>query len=410
MADTATLAQTTKPIPAHVPPEMVMEFRFQDDAEFQRDPYARFDALRARGRAIYTPFARGVGGTGGWVFTHAEDIRTIMQDPETFRSSGVRKTGQVIGDNWVLIPTDLDPPEHGKFRTLMNPIFSPKRMALLEERVRSLAVELIEKMKGRSSCEVIADFARPFPVGIFLEMLGLPADQIDRLVEIEETILHTPHHEQVNGIRALRDYLAVEIEARRKVPTDDLITFAINSQVDGRPANDDEVMGMCFMLFLGGLDTVTSTLSYVFHYLATNPDQQAKLRADLSLIPDAVEELIRTHAVVTTGRIATRDVTVGGVFIKAGDYISMPMGGASRDPAEFERPTEVIFERSPNRHSAFGYGPHRCIGSHLARRETVIALEEWLTRAPPFRLQPGAKISSTGSGVVSLNQVPIVWS
>jgi cytochrome P450 len=410
MPDAPTLTRVATAIPAHVPPEAVVRFDFRTDADYHRDPHARMDALRARYRAFYTPYPRGLAGVGTWVFTRAEDIRAIMQDPETFQSGGARPMSKTLGDSWVLIPTDLDPPEHGKFRTLLNPIFSPKRIASLEDKVRARAAELIEGLKGGTSCELIAAFGRPFPVSIFLELLGLPLSQIDQLVHIEEAILHGAPSDQLGGIRALRDYLAEQIAIRREMPTEDLISFAINAEVDGRPTTPDEVMGICFMLFLGGLDTVTSTLSYVFRYLAEAPDQQAKLRADPSLIPSAVEELVRAYAVVTTGRFATRDVTVGGVFIKKGDNVSMPMAAASRDPTEFDQPTEVVFERSPNRHSAFGFGPHRCIGSHLARREVIVALEEWLRRLPPFRLQAAAQMSSSGTGVISLDQVPITWA
>jgi cytochrome P450 len=250
---------------------------------------------------------------------------------------------------------------------------------------------------------------RPFPVTIFLELMGLPLEEMNRFVDLEESIIHGTHEKQLGDIRALRDYLAGQIALRRKNPTDDLVSFAITSQLDGQPLNDNDVMGMSFTLFIAGLDTVTSTLSYMFRHLAENFDQQQRLRDNLDLIPDAVEELLRVYNVVTTGRRATRDVEIAGVLIKAGDNLALPTTLASRDPEEFENPQNVDFSRNPNPHSAFGAGPHRCIGSHLARRELTAAVREWLAHVPPFRIAPGAIMHSNGSGVVSLDQVPLVW-
>jgi cytochrome P450 len=410
MSDTAIKpSPTSNLVPPHVPPESVVHFDFRNDAGYHLDPHARIDELRKEHRAFYTPISRGLAGVGTWVFTHADDIRAIMQDPETFQSGGLRPFGKAIGDSWILIPIDLDPPDHGKFRTWLNPIFSPKVINGLSDRVRNRAIELVEGLRGRTSCEMIEAFARPFPVSIFLELLGLPLSEIDRLVEIEEAILHAPPDAQLRGIRDLRDYLAEQIALRRQAPGDDLLSFAVKGQIDGRPTTEDEVMGVCFMMFLGGLDTVTSTLGYMFRYLGEHPLQQEKLRQDPSLIPSAVEELIRAYGVVTTGRFATKDVTIGGIFVKKGDNVSMPMTAANRDPAEFPDPTDLDFERSPNRHSGFGYGPHRCIGSHLARREAIVAIEEWLARLPPFRVAEGAQMESSGTGVVCLNQVPLIW-
>ena len=411
MSEAATATRLANPVPAHVPPDAVFMLDFLNDPGLRADPQKRWDDIRAQRRAFYTPFPRhpSVGTPGDWVFTYAEDIRRILQDHETFKSGGTRAMGKMVGDSWKLVPTDMDAPEHGHFRTLMNPIFSPKRMAAMEGNIRARAAELIAPLAARKQCEFIQAFGRAFPVSIFLELMGLPLDRIDELVEIEEGILHPGPTGQVESVRALRDYLKGHIDDRRAHPTDDLISFAVKSQVDGRPCTADEIMGICFMLFIGGLDTVTSTLSYVFRHLALNPQDQARLRANPELIADAVEELIRAHSVVTTGRIVARPVTVAGYDLKPGDYVSMPMTAASRDPAEFSDPDRIDLTRSPNRHAAFGYGPHRCIGSHLARRESVIALEEWLKAMPPFRLKPGAELYSDGAGVVSLHDLPLEW-
>jgi cytochrome P450 len=180
-------------------------------------------------------------------------------------------------------------------------------------------------------------------------------------------------------------------------------------QIDGRPFNDDELIGTVFLLFIGGLDTVVSSLAYHFRYLAENPEDQARLRADPSLIPDAVEELFRVFAVVTTGRFATEDTEIAGVRIKKGDMVTGSTILSNSDPDEFANPGAVDITRSPNRHNAFSFGPHRCLGSHLARREIQIAIDEWLKRVPAFRVRPGAELKTLGGGVLGMEELPLVW-
>ncbi len=169
------------------------------------------------------------------------------------------------------------------------------------------------------------------------------------------------------------------------------------------------MLGIVVMLFIGGLDTVVSSLSFQFRWLAENVDQQNRLRENYELLPDAVEELFRAFSIVTTGRIATQDTELAGVQIKKGDMIEAATMLSTRDPDEFENPHEIDLTRSPNRHNAFSFGPHRCLGSHLARLEVTIAIEEWLKRVPEFTVQPGAKINILGGGVWGLDSLPLQW-
>ena len=401
---------TAHPVPAHVPPDLVYPLNVQTDPGFRSRPHERMAEIAKKYRIFYTPYAAGMKAEGSWFVTRNEDIRAILQDPDTFRSGGARPQGEMLGDKWVLIPVDLDPPRHGAFRTIMNPLFSPTRMKVLEEKVIERAAEFVERQAGKTGCEFISEFARPYPVSIFLEMMGLPVEETATFVKWEEMIVNSPEvSRRLEGTRLLRDYLRDIIAERRKNPTDDLISFAVTSQVDGRPLTYDEIMGMCILLFMAGLDTVTSTLSFVFRYLGENPQEQAKLRADLRLLPDAIEELLRAFAVVTTRRTVARDTELCGTLVKAGETVVCPTAMASRDPEEFENPDQVILDRSPNRHSAFGFGPHRCIGSHLARRELVAGTGEWLKRLPPFRLADGAAARVVGSGVLGVEKLQLVW-
>jgi cytochrome P450 len=396
--------------PAHIDPANIELFDFENDEGYHRDPQGRLNELRNSQRVFYSPKGRkALLGGGTWIFTHAADIRAVLQDPATFKSSGNRPFGKALGENWVLIPIDLDPPEHDRMRGFMNPLFSPKKVAQLSTKIEQRAIELIEKFRRNTGCAFVEEFARPFPVTIFLEMFGLPVSEMERFVVWEEAIIHSQGPGQLAAMRELRDYMAEVIADRRLNPKNDLISLAVTTEVEGKKLTYDEIMGMCIMLFMGGLDTVTSELGFIFRYLAENPDKQQWLRENPSLIPTALEEILRVYPIITTGRIATRDVEIGDVKISAGENVACPLACASRDPAEIENADQIDLERNPNRHSAFGFGPHRCIGSHLARRELLVAIEQWLKRVPPFRIAPGATLAAAGAGVVALHSLPLVW-
>ena len=269
-----------------IDPGNVEFFDFENDEEYRKDPQGRLNGLRDRHRLFYTPKGRkSLLGGGTWVFTHGADIRAVLQDPETFRSSGNRPFGKALGEDWVLVPIDLDPPEHTRMRKFMNPLFSPKRVAELAGKVERRAVELITPLQGRQGCSFIEDFARPFPVTIFLEMFGLPVSEMPKFVDWVEAIIHSQGQVQLDAMRELRDYLAIVIEDRRQSPRDDLISLAVTAEIEGKALTYDELMGMCIMLFMGGLDTVTSSLSFIFRHLAENPEHQEFLRKFADMIP-----------------------------------------------------------------------------------------------------------------------------
>jgi cytochrome P450 len=389
-------------IPAHVPPELVREFDFRTG--LGSHPHSTVGQLHSGPRVFYSPVHHNsIPGPGTWVLTHAADIRAALQDAQTF-SSNVRRSNSGLA----LIPLELDPPEHPLFRTLMNPIFSPARMKQLEPRVRELARKLATECAARGESDFIEDFAKPFPVKIFLDLMGLPADEMDRFLEWEALIMRDKQTRSA-AMQEVSQYLQGLIAERRRHPTDDLISFAVQAKVDNRPLSDAELTGVCVLLFIAGLDTVTSSFAFHFRHLAENPADQESLRQNGALIPSAVEELFRAYAVVNTNRYATRDVEFAGVTIKKGDNVTCSTILASRDPREFDDPATVIFTRSPNPHNAFSFGPHRCLGSHLARREIIVGIEEWLLVIPPFRIKPGAVITAHGGGVFGLDSLPLVW-
>jgi cytochrome P450 len=404
---------TNAAIPAHVAPELVSDFNFYSSPGMPPtpfgDPHAATSVLHQGPPVFYAP-RNTRNGEGTWVVVRAEDQRRVLQDPETF-SSNRAIFSSALGESWPLIPLELDPPEHTAWRSLLNPLLSPKRVMTLEPIVRQRAVELIEGVKARGGrCEVMADFAFPFAVSIFLQFLGIGHDRLQEFVGWANDIFHGSPEQRTAGARTVIAFLNDLRDRRRREPADDFMTFVTQAEVEGRKLTDHEVQAMSVLLFLAGLDTVAAAMGFDLYYLAQHPQQQALLRAEPKRIQLAAEEMLRAFPTVTPVRKATRDVELRGARIKAGDLVACPAMTANRDPHEFAEPDAILLDREDNRHVAFAYGPHRCLGSHLARREIVIGLEEWLARIPPFRLQADAPPVTHGGFVFGVKNLVLDWS
>jgi cytochrome P450 len=307
------------------------------------------------------------------------------------------------------IPLEVDPPEHGGYRSLLNPLLSPKRVMAMESANRARAVELIEGIKAKGECEVMEEFAFPFAVGVFLEFLGLPQSRRAEFLGWADKQFHGTPEERGEAIRTVIAFMQELVELRRREPAEDFMTFVVQAKVEGRAMTDKEAVGMGALLFVAGLDTVAAAIGFDFRYLAENPQEQERLRADPSGVVLAVEELLRAFPTVIMTRIAARDTEYDGIVIKKGDRVSCPSMVANRDPQEFPDPNVIDLKRPNNRHVAFAYGPHRCLGSHLARRELAIAMEEWLKHIPSFRLKDGVAPTTYGGHVFGIEDVQLAW-
>jgi cytochrome P450 len=207
---------------------------------------------------------------------------------------------------------------------------------------------------------------------------------------------------------AVIDYFRELIAERRRTPRDDMLSFVVGGQLEGGPIPDQDLLDFCLLMFMAGLDTVASQLAYSFWHLATHADDRRRIVDDPSLVPVAIEEFLRYYSFVTPGRKLVRDTEVAGCPMAAGQMVYLPLVAANRDPREFERADEVIIDRAPNRHIAFGAGPHRCLGSNLARAELRVALEMWHDRIPNYRLADGAEVTEHG-GQIGISHLPLVW-
>ncbi|MET0270797.1 MAG: cytochrome P450 [Sphingomonas sp.] len=398
-------------VPEHVPAHLVRDFSYWTTPgmapERGGDPQGALAGLHDGPPIFYAP-NNTYDGHGTWVFVRAEDQRRVLQDAETF-SSRRKLFEKALGEDLPTIPLEIDPPEHGAYRSLLNPLLSPRRVMAMEAANRARAVELIEELRDRGGCEVMEDFGFPFAVGVFLEFLGLPQSRRAEFLGWADKQFHGTPEERGEAIRTVIGFMRELVELRRREPADDFMTFVVQATVAGRPMSDREAIGMGALLFVAGLDTVAAAIGFNFRYLAENPREQARLRDDPSAIILAVEELLRVFPTVLMTRIAAHDTEFDGIFIKAGDRVSCPSMVANRDPAEFEDPNRIDLTRENNRHVAFAYGPHRCLGSHLARRELVIAMEEWLARLPAFRVAEGTAPLTYGGHVFGIEDLKLTW-
>jgi cytochrome P450 len=358
----------------------------------------------------FRPFVRSSHGRGFWVFTDGEVIREGLQHPDLFSSRSVDV--QDPNPPYLWIPEMLDPPLHTRWRQFLSPQFAPKPMADLEPRVRSRCIELIEGFADRGHCDFLNDFAYRYPTTIFMEIMGLPIEGLEQFLAWEDDILH--NHDGDDGTRAFTAMMAVQayfaeiIEARRKDPKDDLVTESLSWRIDGEPIPEADLLAWCLLMFMAGLDTVAIQLSYSFWHLATHDADRAWVAGQPEIIPSAVEELLRAYSFVPTQRLVTRDTEFHGCPVKAGDMAMFPIPAACRDPKLFDRPNEVILDRAANNHFAFGAGPHRCLGSHLARRELRVALEEWHSRIPDYRLDESVEVLEHG-GMFGIDSLALRW-
>lgn len=409
MGNTATTSQwpAMGHIPPHVPEELIKPFSFAADPEMSRCPFSATFKLHDGPRIFWNPLNPQFGGS--WVPTRAEDIRFILNSPAYFTNKGEAGFSALVGEQWDLIPLELDPPIHTKFRQLLNPLLAPPVVRDMTNGLRERAVQLIDRVKDQGHCEFVSAFGRTYPIGVFMQLMGLPEDLFDTFVAWEYDLLHS--HDmgtRAAAAMAIKNFLSDLAAQRRADPTGDLTSFVVGATIDGRALTDDEVMGTLYLLFVGGLDTVAASLGFFFRHLAENPEQQAFLRANPDRIDKAIEEMLRRFSVVTVHRMCKVDVEVGGVQMKAGDWITINDSLGSLDPDEFADPMQVDLDRKNVRHLAFSYGPHFCMGSHLARRELSIALHEWLTRIPAWRLKPGAPIEVHG-GLFGIEHLELEW-
>lgn len=406
-----TSAPAAKQCPFHVPDELHEDFDIYLNPGHTEDPFkALATALEGKPRIFWTNSNPMAKQPGSWMLTRTEDMRTVMRNPQLFSSVENAGFSKLLGENWGLVPLEIDPPRHNKLRAWVNPFFASSVVPTLEPAIRETCIELIEKFRDQGHCEFVEAFGRPFPVTVILQLMGLPVSELSRFLDWEDKLLHgSDFPTKIAAAKQIKEYLLEQIADRRANPRDDLFTKAAHAEIDGEALSEDEILGFCYLMFVGGLDTVASSLGFHYQHLASHPELQERLRKDPSLIPQAVEEMLRRFSIVTTHRRATQDTELAGAQIKAGDWITIHTPTSALDERIHASPTTVDIDRPNKMHMTFSFGPHICLGMHLARRELIIAMEEWLTRVPPFRIKPDAPLRTHGGGVYGVDELHLEW-
>jgi cytochrome P450 len=382
------------------------------DPEMAANPQPVFAALRDS-----MPVMPVEGG--GVVVSRRAEIEEILRDPGTFSSN---MSAVDLKNIRPLIPLQIDPPDHKKYRKILDPIFAPREMALIAEPVTALANELIDQFVDRDGVDFAREFSVPFPSLVFLTLLGLPLDQLARFVEMKDGIIRpdqvtgTPYGSETmqeyqrKTADSIYEYFEEVLDEREAERRNDLLSRFLDVEVEGEKLERTDILDICFLFLIAGLDTVTATLDCMFAFLAQHPSHRQRLVEDPACIPAAVEEMLRWETpVLGVVRAATRDTTLAGCPVHAGDQVSVILSSANTDPDEFDMPDDVDFDREPNRHLAFGGGVHRCLGSHLARQELRIALREWHRRIPDYSVEPGHTLVYTPS-IRSIDHFPMVFN
>ncbi|MCV7205066.1 cytochrome P450 [Mycolicibacterium peregrinum] len=338
-------------------------------------------AVRDAGRVVYID---------GWYYlSHREDVLAALRNPELFSS---KKAFDVLGSPLPLVPISFDPPEHTRFRKILQPFFSPKTLNEMLPSLQKQAIDIIDDVVAKGECEVVADIAIPYPSQVFLTLFGLPLADRDRLIAWKDSVIALADSPTLEGAdltpaMELVAYLTEAINERRSSPGPDILSQVLT----GDDALDDaEVMGLAFLFVLAGLDTVTAAMSTALLELARNPELRVKLREDPDQMSVFVEEIVRLEPPAPMlPRVTTQEVTIGDFTLPADTRVRLCIAAINRDDTDEISVNDIVMDGKVHRHWGFGGGPHRCLGSHLARMELTLILGEWLKRVPDFSVQDG---------------------
>jgi cytochrome P450 len=354
---------------------------------------------------VWTPY-----NGGHWIAVRGSLVREGYSDPTRFSSQCIWIPREA-GLDYEFIPIIMDPPEHTPWRQILNKVLGLKHISAFDDLIEQQAVELIDNIKDRGHCDFARDYAEIFPVRIFMILLGLPLEDGPYLKSIVD------HITRPDGTVSMRDasnmlfeYLDPVIDDRWANPGEDFISVLINSEVEGRKITKPEAQRLIGLILIGGLDTVINFLGFVMMFLAENPEYRRELANNPQRIRTVVEELGRRFPIVAIARTVKKDIELDGVTLRQGEMILLPTMLDTLDDREYECPMKVDFDRRRKPNSFFGGGPHVCAGMHLARKEIIVTLQEWLKRIPEFELSDDVAPRYQSSIVSTIKGVRLAWA
>ena len=410
MSETAVLSPPAEQ-PAHVPDALVYDFDYRYDAGLNADPHRRLLELNGEAPPIFWTPRHG----GMWVLRSHNAVYKASRDVEMFSSEFVPQekikammAAMPPGSPHIPqpLPINIDPPMHGIYRAPLQKVFSPKAVLALKDSIRDLAAKLIDEVRDQGGCEFMKAIAEPLPVQVFLKMLGLP---LDRLPQYRAATESEPAKvmQRLLTITALMRDIVLD---RKENPRDDILSMLWQVEIEGKPTTLEDIENYAVLLFIAGLDTVVNGMGHGIRHLASDPELQRQLRAEPRLIAEAGEELLRRYTFTVPVRLVGKDGDFEGVTMKRGERALVFLPAADLDAAEFPNPEVYDLNRENNVHIAFGVGPHRCLGSHLARVELQVLYEEMLARLPEFRIDPANPPTFHGGNVIGVDRLQLLWN
>jgi len=310
---------------------------------------------------------------------------------------------------WLLLPVEADPPDHRYYREVLVSFFTPNAISKRVSEVQGLCDSLIAAFLDRGKCEFIGEFASILPNAIVISLLGMPQEMLQRFLQWEETVIHGADDcVRLAAGRAIIDYLKGFIVEQKRHPRTELMRGILSGRMKDRPFNDAEILGICYLLFVAGLDTVSSSLGWMMRHLAIDQTLQTRLRDNPQDIPAAVEEFTRIYGVSAPSRTVAQDMMFHGVPMKQGDDVLLPTYLAGRDPRAWPNPHVIDLDRKP-RHVTFGSGSHVCLGLHLAKREMRIMIESFLARMNNIHIQEGEVFKYHTTSTIGLDRLALAW-
>ncbi|HTV96229.1 MAG TPA: cytochrome P450 [Steroidobacteraceae bacterium] len=404
------------PKPAHVPDGLVYDYDAYRDPELLADPSSRIARMVKEAPPVFWTPRNG----GQWVIQGYEALFNAYRDPGTFSSSPasaeqLKAMAALLPPGTPRVPQarpiSLDPPEHTQYRAPLQKTFSPKAALALKDEIRKLANELIDAVADRGRCDFMPAVAEQLPVRVFIKMFGLPLERHAEYRMVAKEFLAGSTTDAAARGKSLRiiDVMRDTIVERRDHPKDDILSMLWQTTVDGRPTTLEDMEDYAVLLFIAGLDTVVNGMGLTMRHLATHPSLQEELRRNPQIIPEAVEEMLRRYTFTVPVRRVAKDVLYEGAPMKAGEWVLMYDPAADLDPKKFRDPQAYDLHREDKTHIAFGAGPHRCLGSHLARVEMQIATEVVLSRLANIRCDPEHPPRFHGGHVIGPESLPLLW-
>ncbi len=372
------------------------------------NPFPIWDDLRKR-----CPIAHSDRYNGVYLPTRHEDISAIAYDTDHFTSKSVIvSTGEIVAEAPIggAPPITSDPPFHQHARRLLLPAFGPKVIDALRPQVEALCDRLLDEMEGKDVVDAAADYAQHIPPAVIAHMLGLPVEdgQLFRdFIHNSIVAVDAPPEHRQEWFQRIDEYLDGHINDHRENPREDLISFLLDAEIFGNKLSHEHVRGTVVLLLIAGIDTTWSGIGAALYHLAATDADRHRLVAEPDLLPVAIEEFLRAYAPVTMARVVKEDVVINGTELKKDQYCLLPFPAANRDPEQFIDADQFIIDRAENRHSAFGLGIHRCLGSNLARLEMSVAVQKWMERYPDFIIEDPTAITWSAGQVRGPRVLPV---